>query len=200
MMSKGGGDVVQISAGILAGGRSSRIGQNKAFLPWRDSSFLEQTIAACRDFAPVLLSVDRAERFAGVPCPMVEDELQNFGPVEGIYQLLRASQTPYMLIVATDMPYLDSAFLARLAGRVTAQMEALVLRVHGQLEPLCSVYSKAALPVLAQMRRQQIHQIRVLYPQIRTAYVELAALGAPERLVENINTPDEYQALLHGKL
>ena len=84
---KGGVVMKEIGAGILAGGRSSRLGQDKAFLQWDGQSLLERTIQACRGFEQVLVSVDRKERFAHLAEQMVEDELQNFGPVEGIYQL-----------------------------------------------------------------------------------------------------------------
>ena len=189
----------EIGAGILAGGRSSRLGQDKAFLQWDGQSLLERTIRACRGFEQVLVSVDRKERFAHLAEQMVEDELQNFGPVEGIYQLLRACQTPHLLIVATDMPYLQPEFLHRLANTLEPWMQALVLRVKGQLEPLCSIYSKEALPYLHQMRQAGVHQIRPLYEKVQTAYVDLETLGAPENLVENINTQADYQALLQGK-
>lgn len=189
----------EIGAGILAGGRSSRLGQDKAFLQWDGQSLLERTIQACRGFEQVLVSVDRKERFAYLAEQLVEDELQNFGPVEGIYQLLRACQTPYLLIVATDMPYLQPEFLHRLANTLEPWMQALVLRVKGQLEPLCSIYSKEALPYLHQMRQAGVHQIRPLYEKVQTAYVDLETLGAPENLVENINTQADYQALLQGK-
>ena len=185
----------QISAGILAGGKSRRLGTDKAFLPLRGTSFLEETIAACDGFSEVLLSVDSPARFAKFGCRMAVDELQGFGPVEGIYQLLRLARTTYVLVVATDMPYLIAPFLHRLAEELQPDMDALVLRAGGKLEPLCSIYSKAALPFLEKMRQEGIHQIRPLYAQIRTAYVDLEALGGTPELVQNVNTPEDYRTV-----
>lgn len=185
----------QISAGILAGGKSRRLGTDKAFLPLRGTSFLEETIAACAGFAEVLLSVDAPARFQQFGCRMAVDERQGFGPVEGIYQLLRLARTTFVLVVATDMPYLNATFLHRLAEEVRPDMDALVLRAAGKLEPLCSIYSKAALPFLEEMRRAGIHQIRPLYAQIRTAYVDLETLGGSTELVRNVNTPEDYRTV-----
>jgi len=184
-----------ICAGILAGGKSSRMGQNKALLPYGGHSFLEQLIQVCSVFPEVLLSVDRTAPYAHLGVPMVVDQLAGFGPLEGIYQLLRACQSPYLLAVATDMPQLSPAFLLALAGSLEGQEDCLVLLRDGRPEPLCSIYGKGALPVLERMRQEGCHRPRMLFEQVNTRWVELGDLGFGAEAVANINTPEEYAAL-----
>lgn len=75
-----------------------------------------------------------------------------------------------------------------------------MLRVKGQLEPLCSIYSKEALPYLHQMRQAGVHQIRPLYEKVQTAYVDLETLGAPENLVEEYQHPGGLSGAFTGKI
>ncbi|MGI6011078.1 MAG: molybdenum cofactor guanylyltransferase [Ruminococcus sp.] len=182
----------QVSAGILAGGKSSRMGQNKADLILGKMTFLERAARACEGLHSLRISVDRADRYENLIWPVVEDELKEFGPLEGIYQLVKASETPYVLIIATDMPFLNREFLERLAGSVTGEEDCVVLMTEGKVQPLCSVYGKGVLPVLEEMRKAREHKVRLLYSRIKVRYIEADELGGGMELLKNINTREEY--------
>ena len=93
----------RISAGILAGGKSKRMGEDKARLWHGGETFLAHLLRELREFDEVLLSVEDRRAWADAPCRVVEDQLPDFGPVEGIYQLLRAARNPYVLVTAIDL-------------------------------------------------------------------------------------------------
>ena len=181
-----------VSAGILAGGKSSRMGTDKAHLMLGEKTFLERAAAACRDFSYLCIAVDDIRRFPEISCPMVEDEIKGFGPVEGIYQLLKASPVPYVLVIATDMPFLDRAFLNRLAGCAAGKEDCVILTMDGKVQPLCSIYKKSVIPLLEQMRKEGEHKIRLLYSRAAVRYVDLKELGGQEIQLKNINTREEY--------
>ncbi|MGI6007838.1 MAG: molybdenum cofactor guanylyltransferase [Ruminococcus sp.] len=181
-----------VSAGILAGGKSSRMGENKARLVLGDLTFLERAVSACRCFPSLRISVDDVSRYQDLSWPMVEDELKEFGPVEGIYQLLKMSETPYVLVIAADMPFLKEDFLLGLADYVTGKEDCVVLTLNGKVQPLCSIYGKSILPVLEEMRKNQEHKVRLLYTRTKVRYVDAAMLGDGEKMLKNINTRDEY--------
>ena len=147
-----------ICAGILAGGKSTRMGRDKAMLAYSDRCFLERTLDSCSLFPELLVSVADPEAYPGLSVPRIPDALPDFGPLEGIYQLLSHCRSPYLLAVATDMPLLTPAFLQALARCVTGDEDCLVLRVAGKLEPLCSLYGKTALPALAALRQENCHR------------------------------------------
>lgn len=123
---------------------------------------------------------------------MVEDEIKGFGPVEGIYQLLKASPVPYVLVIATDMPFLDRAFLNRLAGCAAGKEDCVILTMDGKVQPLCSIYKKSVIPLLEQMRKEGEHKIRLLYSRAAVRYVDVKELGGQEIQLKNINTREEY--------
>ena len=191
--------MIDITAGILAGGKSRRMGRDKASLPHGEHSFLEHLAGELTDFAQILVSVDDAAHWEGLPYPVVEDELREFGPVEGIYQLLRRAQTPYLLVVATDMQNLTAAFLRDFVACLHPEDRCMVVCDGELLEPLCCVYHKDALPVLEQLRRENVRRPRALFLLLSTRYVELSSLGYGAEIVANINTKQDYAALLEGK-
>lgn len=185
----------EISAGILVGGKSSRMGENKARLKYKEQTFFEIVAAACRDFAEIWVSVDERSKYQDLPYPLVEDELSAYGPLEGVYQLLRHIQTKYVLVLATDMPLIQADLLRALAEQVTGSEDCVALCVNGKPQPMCSIYSVEVLPVLEQMRASGEHKPRMLYQKVQTKYVNIEDLGFDKALVENVNTKEELSRI-----
>ena len=186
---------IPVSAGILAGGKSSRMGKNKAYLEIKAESFLNHTIRICSCYDDIWISVDDPKKYPDLPYPAAADEKQGYGPVEGIYQLLSHVKHPYCPILATDMPLLEQELLKALEQRLTGREDCLILREAGRIHPLCGIYKKTVIPVLEQMREQEIHKIRPLFEQVKTTYIDLEELGFSADMVENVNTCQEYEAL-----
>ncbi len=104
---------MKISVGVLAGGKSSRMGRNKAFLSYNESSFIEVIAKECEDFSKIIISANKIEAFKDLGFKVVKDEKEGFGSLEGIYQTLKEIDTEYILIIATDMPYIKKIFLQK---------------------------------------------------------------------------------------
>lgn len=187
-----------ISAGILAGGKSSRMGENKARLKYKKDTFLETVAKACSDFYEIMVSVDDKAKYRDLPYRLVEDEKKGYGPLEGIYQLLRESKTEYILVVATDMPCIRKETLNKMAALVTGNEDCLILCVNGKIQPLCSIYSKKILSTLEKLREREEHRPRELYRLVLTRYIELEELGEEPLVVDNINTKADYEILINN--
>lgn len=188
--------MLPISAGILAGGQSVRMGRDKTHLSHGGQTFVEHLAKELDGFDEILLSVRRAADWPAAPWALVEDELKEFGPVEGIYQLLRRARNPHVLVVAADLQRLSGAFLQTFAAELGPEDRCLVLRSGGLLEPLCSIYHREALPRLEQMRREGKRRPRALLDAVPTRYVDLERLGWDSKVVANVNTEQDYEALL----
>ena len=187
--------MVKTAAGILAGGKSSRMGKNKASLTWNGDTFLHTLIDACRDFPEIYVSVDDREKYRDLSCTLVEDEEKEYGPLEGIYQVLKQMDAPYAVMLATDMPMISREFLKALVSNITGEEDCLVLRREGRPQPLCSVYAKSILPVVEHMRRNREHKPGLLFQRVNTRYLDLEELGFGEAVIANVNTPEEYEQL-----
>ena len=188
----------EISVGILAGGKSSRMGSNKAELRFKDSSFLEHILVQAEDFSERLISVDDIARYQWLVqkddsgLKFAEDEYKDFGPVEGIYQILKNTTTKACLVIATDMPYLTKGFFESFVEKYQGE-DCMVLKADGKVEPLCSIYARDCLPILNRFRETGIRRPRILFDQVNTRYINIEDIGYTSSVINNINTPGQYQ-------
>ena len=80
---------MEICALVLAGGKSSRMnGNNKAFLKYKSSTFIESIISELKDFNKIYISVDNKEKYKNLNYELIEDEFEEIGPIGGIYSVL----------------------------------------------------------------------------------------------------------------
>lgn len=197
---------MEISAGILAGGKSTRMGTNKVLLPFKETTFIKAIVKECEDLSKIILSVNDLDIYKNLGYELVQDEKEGFGPIEGIYQILKKSNTEYVLILAADMPYINKAFINKfcscleypdlLKNNQGEMPGCIVLRANNMLEPLCSLYSKRTIPYIEQMRLKDEHKLRVLYEQVYTRYVDLEDLGYANQIITNINTKEDYKKII----
>jgi len=184
-----------VTAGILAGGRHTRMGMDKLLLTYKGKAFLEHIYEECSIFPERIVSVADRKKYAQFPYHFIEDELKEYGPLEGIYQLLVHTKREYVFALAADMPRIKAGFLRAMTEKLQDE-DCLVLETEDGLHPLCAIYSKNIISKLEQMRSGNIRKPRLLYEQCKVRYVSAAELGYPDTIVQNVNTPEEYERLV----
>ncbi len=142
-----------ISVIILAGGRSSRMKQEKGLVPFRGKTLVEHVISAAGFVASqiMIISSHPAYRRFGIPC--IEDDLKAKGPLGGIYTGLTHSDTRKNLLLGCDTPFLSERLLKELILHC-GEEEVLLTEHRGKAEPLCSVYDRSCITHI----RSQIEQ------------------------------------------
>ena len=183
----------RISVGILAGGYSTRMGQDKAFLPWKDTTFIGHLCSELSGFPEVLISCRTPEKFAGLKYPLAVDEREGFGPIEGIRRLLVSSSHDDVFICAVDMPFVTKELVSFLCEKKDPGAGCLAARSERGVEPLCAVYNKNILPELEAMVAADEHRMMDLFARIDPQTVELSEGGFSDDVVKNVNTPQKYQ-------
>jgi molybdopterin-guanine dinucleotide biosynthesis protein A len=139
---------------VLAGGRSSRLGFDKALLRINGEplvQWLPSQLAGM--FGSVAIVVDRPKRY-DVTFPQLLDTWPDAGPLAGIAAGLQASAAPALFVCGCDMPLLQPALLQRLCSALEDYDLAIPERA-GRLEPLCAVYAASCLPVIQQLLRDR---------------------------------------------
>lgn len=197
-----------ITLGILAGGRSSRMGRDKALLPWRGRPLAEHMGEQLADCGSVLVSAADANQMRGIPYPVVADERRMYGPLEGIYRLLMAARTEWVFIVAADLPLVKSELPKCLLKQLAAEEEkgamgrdegrqiaAVVPCAHGRVHPLCGLYHKRAIPILEELFAEGEHRVCAFLDRLPAVYVMAGEHGLDLRMFANVNTPQEYEKL-----
>jgi molybdopterin-guanine dinucleotide biosynthesis protein A len=147
------------TAALLAGGRSTRMGQDKAYLPvdWEGASIplWERQLRVLRSIAPEKLVIS-GPRKLGYPASVMvwADSWAEVGPLGGIATCLSKTQSAFVLVLAVDLPQIQPGFLKKLLAR-SAVGCGIVPRHGHRFEPLIALYPRAALAVaLDQLRKQ----------------------------------------------
>jgi molybdopterin-guanine dinucleotide biosynthesis protein A len=179
---------------VLVGGRSARMGRDKALLPWEGGTLAGYVAARVEAAAGSVMLVGSPERYGTMGYPVIADLRPECGPLGGIEAALSASEARWNLIVACDMPGLTTGFLASLFRHAEACGGDCLVAVSpaGFVEPLCAVWSCECLPaVTAALDRGKCKTSRV-FNRLRTAYWRASQAA----WFENLNTPDDWAG--HG--
>lgn len=185
-----------VSLALLAGGLSTRMGEDKAFAPFREGTLLEWM----RDrlaplFRQAFVVARDPSRFHHIGLPMINDALPEIGSAVGVYSAVLASPTERVLCVACDMPFVTPRLLWELA-QGSEGFDVFVPRHQGYLQPLCAVYGKGTLDAYREFIRSGGRRIFDIYPGLNTGYLDMddGRHGDPEELFVNVNTPEELEA------
>jgi molybdenum cofactor guanylyltransferase len=195
----------RVSAVVLAGGLSRRLGQDKRRLRlWgpQGPTLLEHTVAVVAQVcAEVVVVLNDPEDWGDLPARRVADIYPDGGALGGIYSGLAAATYPYALVVAADMPFLDAHLLGAMLARprdydllVPRSLRPGTARNALDLEPLHAVYGQSCLPAMRAALESGRRQIAAFFPQVRVAYFEPDETRRydPEgRSLVNINTPEQ---------
>ncbi len=179
---------------VLGGGRSTRMGRDKASLSYHGKPQIVHAWELLRDAGLetyVSCRADQAdvEGFRGLP--QIPDRFLGFGPMGGILSALLSQRDAAFLAVACDLPFLDAGALSRLiAARDPAKIATAYLGHENLPEPLCAIYEPSAYSALLGFVGQGLH-----CPRKALIRSDIRAL-APERAeaLANVNRPEEYEA------
>jgi molybdopterin-guanine dinucleotide biosynthesis protein A len=179
---------------IMAGGRSSRMGQDKARLEVEGTTFFARVAAVFRELFPQVLIAGERPDLAGPDLPYLPDRYPG-SALGGLYTGLAAAETPFIFVAPCDMPF-PSADLIRLILDQRAGYDVVVPRTPARLEPLFAIYSKNCLTPMRDMLERGHYRIYDFFPQMRVRELADSELPAGwERALRNVNTPEEYQRI-----
>jgi len=186
------------SVAIVAGGHSSRMGTTKALAEIHGQSLIEHVLARVKNLGQheTIIITNRPGDFAFLGLPTYTDSIPNKGALGGIYTAVHYSQSDYTLVVACDMPFLNSALLRYMVGLLDNAVDIVVPRVNKHPQGLHAIYGKACLPAIYQ--QLAVNQLKVIafYPIMRVRYLdepEYTRLDPQGLSFYNVNTPAELQ-------
>ena len=193
----GSHQVDDITGVILVGGKSKRMGRDKAFLEIAGKPLFERVLDLFREnFRRVVLAGDRAERFAAYGLPVIAD-LYPGSALGGIYTGLQQSETGYIFVSSCDLPFPNGEILRYICS-LRDGYDAVVPCTANVYEPLFALYSKACLKPIKGLLESGECCAYAYFPQLRVRYLpydELSRLDRDGRAFTNINTPEEFAAI-----
>lgn len=190
-------DKSSVTAAIMAGGKSTRMGTDKAFVPLQGKPMIEHVLERVEGLGDeTILIANEAEKYSFLNLPIFGDIYVNCGPLGGLHSALYHASFPHVLVVACDMPWLNPQLLAfMLSLRHTA--DAIVPRWSKFPEPLHAVYGSQCLgPIETNLQAKNLKLIS-FYAQVDVRYLDQTAISAfdPEgRSFSNVNTPEDLNS------
>ena len=184
---------------ILAGGKSSRLGQNKALQIIDGKSLIQWVVDRIAILSTeIIIATAHGE---AIPCSSaveiktVSDIYPGKGPLVGIYSGLIASSSSRAIVVGCDTPFLSISLLEYIT-QTCSTFDVIVPRIKNKLEPLCAVYSKNCSGSIQGLLEQDELRIRKLFSMVKVKYVEEDEINRfdPEHLgFFNINSQDDLE-------
>ncbi len=176
---------MDFSAAILAGGRSSRFGQDKARFMYKDKALLSWVSASLSNAAELFLIANQA--YPEFKLPVYSDIIASQGPLSGIHAGLSYAKHDWLAVAACDMPFLTPAYWDALLDFVENKYQILSVAHEGKLEPLASLYHKSCLPFFENRLRQQRLGMQTLIRQMDVCIVPFETLELDPKTLANIN-------------
>lgn len=199
-----------MAAGIvLAGGRSSRMGSSKAALEWHGSTLLRRTTALLGRVVdgPVIVVRAPGQELPELPADVevVADPVTGRGPLQGIATGLAAvaERADVAFVCPTDLPLLHPAFVRRVLGALTADVDVVLPVARGFPQPLAAAYRTALAPRVDALIAAGRMRPAMLFAEVAVLRLDEAALLADPELAAadpaldslwNVNEPAEYRA------
>jgi molybdopterin-guanine dinucleotide biosynthesis protein A len=184
---------------LLAGGRSSRMGRDKAELLFRSRPLWQHQVATLRQAgaAEILISGRSDAAYASAGVRIVPDSIANAGPLAGLASILTEARYDYVVVLAIDLPRIPASFLRALVEMAFLKRCSVVPRNETSFDPLAAVYRRNALSRIVSLLDGAE---RSLQHFVQRLVVEGAGIAYPVRTSEhpyfaNINTPADLAKL-----
>ncbi|WP_110956026.1 molybdopterin-guanine dinucleotide biosynthesis protein B [Anaerosinus massiliensis] len=177
---------------ILAGGKSSRMGRDKAFLEWQEKTFIEHILEKAKQakFHEIVIVTNQPEKFEFLDVEVISDIYSQMGPLSGIHAGLIYNQSQYNLVIPCDMPFIDFSLVKELEQYSKQDYQAIVPMKDGKHQPLMAIYSKDCIkPIEKLLLIDQERKIMKLLERVATKFV---AFNDAEENFFNVNTPKEF--------
>ena len=183
---------MNLSAVILAGGESRRMGRDKAWLEVGGQPLITRSLSALHasGVQEVFISGRAGTDYSALPCPVLFDLEPGCGPLGGIERGLAAATAPLLLVLAVDLPHMTSAFLLKLAEQCNP-LTGVVPNLRGEYEPLAAIYPKRCGVIARDRLLEFCHAARDFAEACLREHAvrTFAVSGADARCFDNWNSP-----------
>ena len=191
---------MRFGAVILCGGKSLRMGRDKAELEFEGQTFLDHIAEELSGFDELIISIDSFEKHPMIKLKALTDIFPDCGPMGGIHTALSGCKSDALFVVPCDMPLIKREFAEYLCSQLNEETDAVVpITSDGHLHPLCAVYKKQTAAVLEKHLKAGDYKMLNPFKELRVKYISVDLSDCSEVLLHNINTPHEYQEFCERK-
>ncbi len=178
---------------VLAGGQSSRMGRDKALIELDGITLLDRAIDLLRPHAKEVLVIGDPAKYAPEHGTVIPDDLPGKGPLGGLVTALKHARYVRLIVLACDVPNISDRLLIHLKNDLIGEVDAVVPRHEGLIEPLAAVYHRHAIELFERNIAADRLKMSDALGRVRTRWFELVPgeEGWPKDLFKNVNTPTD---------
>ena len=178
---------------VLAGGRSSRMGRDKAMIEIDGRTLLDRALDVLQPHVDDLLVIGDPLKHGHVGPFVFPDDVPGIGPLGGISTALHYALHDRVLVLACDMPHVTGQLIARLKNGLTSEMDAFVPVCDGHVEPLVAAYHRRCRPSFEASIAQGKWKVADALEKLNATYSQICPGedGWPTDLFRNLNTPSD---------
>ena len=183
---------------ILSGGKSTRMGTNKAFLEIRGKRLIDRTMLIFRDMFPeVILVTNSPLDYLDQDCIIASDIYKNKGSLGGIYTGLFYASCDRIFVSACDMPFLKRSFVEYMIG-CADRYDIVVPEPPDGLQPLHAIYSKKCLIPIKRLMDTGNLKITGFYKGLKTMVIpeeDIKPFDSKGKMFMNVNTREDLERI-----
>lgn len=179
---------------ILSGGKSSRMGQTKAFLPIGNQTEIEHLTEFAKTLTDkVMIVTNDFDEYKHLDAQLVEDIRKGYGPLAGLEAALTASSTEVNFVIACDMPFVNKDLLQAILSEL-GEYDVAIPRINGLHHPLFAAYRKSTLPILKETLDECHKKIMIYLNKLKIKWLTESELpNFDDTAFFNMNNPEEYE-------
>jgi molybdopterin-guanine dinucleotide biosynthesis protein A len=181
---------------IQAGGKSSRMGQDKALMPFKGTTMIEYILQQVRPLGKdIVLISNRPDKYRDFGYPVFSDVYPDIGALGGLYTAIHYSPAKYCLLLACDMPFVNLSLIEHLLS-LAPEFDAVIPRIHPNefAEPFRAVYQKSCLPSIEAAIISGQRRVRSFFGDVNIRFVDEPEIKKydPELITFfNVNTSED---------
>lgn len=184
-----------ISGFILAGGKSRRMGTDKALLTFQEKPLLEHMTKLIEPFCDSLAVSGWKSDYLAFDVEMIPDLYSDCGPIAGIFSALKYSVSDWNLMVSVDVPFVNDELLFLLISNI-GEYDCIIPQHTSGVEPLIALYNRRTWPVIEEMIKSGDYRLTNLLSKLNVRYVDCNQLIKKyPRLFLNINRMEDYRSI-----
>lgn len=182
-----------ISIIILAGGKSTRMHQDKGLLLLNGKKMIEHVLDEAKKVTDTIIIISNDEVYKQFGFQCYQDIIKHCGPMGGIFTALQYSTTKKNLVLSCDSPFMSLRVLTSLINQIGDE-EVLVAEYQNKIQPLCAIYDKSCSNLFKQLIEDGKLKMKDALLKLNTVKINFDQLNFEEvNPFENINTPEELK-------
>jgi molybdopterin-guanine dinucleotide biosynthesis protein A len=185
-----------INGFVLAGGNSSRMGQDKALMQLGGTPLVLRAAEILRPFVREVTLLAPADRYGNLGLPVVADKWPDQGPLAAVCTGLLSSHAGWSIFLACDLPLVSREFIKLLVARVRAtRSDAVVPRTEDGWQPLSAAYHSRCQAAFARAMQDGRRSITSLFDEVPVEVItpeQMLSAGLSNEEFTNINTPEDW--------